>query len=180
MSLFFKIKILKIWPYLVWPLDLTLYLDSPSWAQLTRIPSLSYSMCKIVHNRCAIPLIFLLTMVTFCDLNLTWSWPRTEPSIEHELNQFLPLWFRSICRKFWPKTAILRFLRPVTWKQPNLTFDLTLTWHMISFWKFRGRFKTASSRDFERRFVRLAAINRSRVRQRSCYGYSLSQWKVAG
>ena len=56
---------------------------------------------------------------------------------------------------FGTKLLFLRSLRPATWKSSILT----------SFRKFMGRFKTVSSRAFERRVARFAAISRSRVRQ---------------
>ena len=163
---FLKLKISKL--DLFWPdLDLTFYLDSPEWFQIARRPSPLYSTWKIAHKRCATLLICVLSMVTFCDLNLTWSWPWPEFSVKHSLNQFLPLWFRSIWRRCWPKNAVFEVSarRSETWKTPILTFGLTLTWPETSFWKFRGRYKTVSSRAFERLVARLAAISRSRVRQ---------------
>ena len=93
------------------------------------------------------------------DLNMTWSWPWCELSIRHSLNQFLPLWFRSIWRKLWPKTAIFEVSTARNLKSPD--FDLTLTWHVTSFWKWR--FWTVWSRAFERRVARLAATSRSRA-----------------
>ena len=48
-------------------------------------------------------------------------------------------------------------------KAPILTFDLTLTWHVTSFGKFRECIRIVLSRAFERRVARLSAAIRSRV-----------------
>ena len=65
--------------------------------------------------------------------------------------------------KFWPKTDNFEVSTARKLKAPILTFDLTLTWHVTSFGKFRGWFRIVSSRAFERRIVRLSAAIRSRV-----------------
>ena len=103
--------------------------------------------------------ICVLCMVT----SVTWSWPWTELNIKHLLNQCLALYFRSTRGKFWPKTDNFEVSTARNLKAPILTFDLTLTWHVTSFGKFRGCFKIVSSRAFERRIVRLSAAIRSRV-----------------
>ena len=94
-------------------------------------------------------------------------WPDLdlEPSlnIKHLLNQRLALYFRSTRGKFWPKTDNFEVSMARNLKAPILTFDLTLTWHVTSFGKFRGCFRIVSSRAFERRIVRLSAAIRSRV-----------------
>ena len=70
-----------------------------------------------------------LSMVTFCDLNLTWS----ELSIKNSLNQFLHLWFRNIWREFWPKTAIYEVSMAPYLKNPDFDLwpDLDLTRDLI-------------------------------------------------
>ena len=103
--------------------------------------------------------ICALYMVT----SVTWSWPWTELNIKHLLNQCLTLYFRSTRGKFWPKTDNFEVSTACNLKAPILTFDLTLTWHVTSFGKFRGCFRIVSSRAFERRIVRLSAAIRSRV-----------------
>ena len=103
--------------------------------------------------------ICVLCMVT----SVTWSWPWTELNIKHLLNQCLALYFRSTRGKFWPKTDNFEVSTARNLKAPILTFDLTLTWHVTSFGKFRGCFRIVSSRAFERRIVRLSAAIRSRV-----------------
>ena len=103
--------------------------------------------------------ICVLCMVT----SVTWSWPWTELNIKHLLNQCLALYFRSTRSKFWPKTDNFEVSTARNLKAPILTFDLTLTWHVTSFGKFRGCFRIVSSRAFERRIVRLSAAIRSRV-----------------
>ena len=103
--------------------------------------------------------ICVLCMVT----SVTWSWPWTELNIKHLLNQCLALYFRSTRGKFWPKTDSFEVSTARNLKAPILTFDLTLTWHVTSFGKFRGCFRIVSSRAFERRIVRLSAVIRSRV-----------------
>ena len=103
--------------------------------------------------------ICVLCMVT----SVTWSWPWTELNIKHLLNQCLALYFRSTRGKFWPKTDSFEVSTARNLKAPILTFDLTLTWHVNSFGKFRGCFRIVSSRAFERRIVRLSAAIRSRV-----------------
>ena len=94
---------------------------------------------------------------------VTWSWPWTELSIKHLLYQYLALYFRSIWSKFCPKTDNFEVSTARNLKAPILTFDLTLTWHVTSFGKFRGCFRIVSSRAFERRVARLSAAIRSRV-----------------
>ena len=94
---------------------------------------------------------------------VTWSWPWTELNIKHLLNQCLALYFRSTRSKFWPKTDNFEVSTARNLKAPILTFDLTLTWHVTSFGKFRGCFRIVSSRAFERRIGRLSAAIRSRV-----------------
>ena len=79
------------------------------------------------------------------------------------LNQCLALYFRSTRGKFWPKTDNFEVSTARNLKAPILTFDLTLTWHVTSFGKFRGCFRIVSSRAFKRRIVRLSAAIRSRV-----------------
>ena len=93
--------------FLTWPWsDLTLHLNSPKWSRIARGPSPSYSTWKITDKRCAT----LLMYFEYDDI----LWPEHDLvpglviSVKHSLNQFLPLWFRSIWRKFWPKTASLR------------------------------------------------------------------------
>ena len=86
---------------------------------------------------------------------VTWSWPWTELSIKHLLDQYLVLYFRSIWSKFWPKTCNFEVSTARNLKAPISTFDLTLTWHVTSFEKFRGWFRIVSSRAFERRLARL-------------------------
>ena len=103
--------------------------------------------------------ICVLCMVT----SVTWSWPWTELNIKHLLNQCLALHFRSTRGKFWPKTDNFEVSTARNLKAPILTFDLTLTWHVTSFGKFRGCFRIVSSRAFKRRIVRLSAAIRSRV-----------------
>ena len=103
--------------------------------------------------------ICVLCMVT----SVTWSWPWTELNIKHLLNQCLALYFRSTRGKFWPKTDNFEVSTARNLKAPILTFDLTLTWHVTSFGKFRGCFRIVSSRAFKRRIVRLSAAIRSRV-----------------
>ena len=103
--------------------------------------------------------ICVLCMVT----SVTWSWPWTELNIKHLLNQCLALYFRSTRGKFWPKTDNFEVSTARNLKTPILTFDLTLTWDMTSFGKFRGCFRIVSSRAFKRRIVRLSAAIRSRV-----------------
>ena len=103
--------------------------------------------------------ICVLCMVT----SVTWSWPWTELNIKHLLISVLPYISGVLEVSCGPKLIILRSLRLVTWKPPILTFDLTLTWHVTSFGKFRGCFRIVSSRAFERRIVRLSAAIRSRV-----------------
>ena len=103
--------------------------------------------------------ICVLCMVTF----VTWSWPWTELNIKHLLNQCLALYFRSTRGKCWPKTDNFEVSTARNLKAPILTFDLTLTWHVTSFGKFRGCFRIVSSRAFKRRIVRLSAAIRSRV-----------------
>ena len=103
--------------------------------------------------------ICVLCMVT----SVTWSWPWTELNIKHLLNQCLALYFRSTRGKFWPKTDNFEVSTARNLKAPILTFDLTLTWHVTSFGKFRGCFRIVSSRAFERRIVRLSAAIRSGV-----------------
>ena len=103
--------------------------------------------------------ICVLCMVT----SVTWSWPWTELNIKHLLNQCLALYFRSTWGMFWPKTDNFEVSTARNLKAPILTFDLTLTWHVTSFGKFRGCFRIVSSRAFERRIVRLSAAIRSRV-----------------
>ena len=103
--------------------------------------------------------ICVLCMVT----SVTWSWPWTELNIKHLLNQCLALYFRSTRGKFWPKTDNFEVSTARNLKAPILTFDLTLTWHVPSFGKFRGCFRIVSSRAFKRRIVRLSAAIRSRV-----------------
>ena len=103
--------------------------------------------------------ICVLCMVT----SVTWSWPWTEHNIKHLLNKCLALYFRSTRGKFWPKTDSFEVSTARNLKAPILTFDLTLTWHVTSFGKFRGCFRIVSSRAFERRIVRLSAAIRSRV-----------------
>ena len=103
--------------------------------------------------------ICALCMVT----SVTWSWPWTELNIKHLLNQCLALYFRSTRGKFLPKTDNFEVSTARNLKAPILTFDLTLTWHVTSFGKFRGCFRIVSSRAFERRIVRLSAAIRSRV-----------------
>ena len=95
--------------------------------------------------------------------SVTWSWPWTELNIKHLLNQCLALYFRSTRGKFWPKTDSFEVSTARNLKAPILTFDLTLTWHVTSFGKFRRCFRIVSSRAFERRIVRLSAAIRSRV-----------------
>ena len=103
--------------------------------------------------------ICVLCMVT----SVTWSWPWTELNIKHLLNQCLALYFRSTRGKFWPKTDNFEVSTARNLKAPILTFDLTLTWDVTSFGKFRGCFRIVSSRAFKRRIVRLSAAIRSRV-----------------
>ena len=103
--------------------------------------------------------ICVLCMVT----SVTRSWPWTELNIKHSLNQCLALYFRSTRGKFWPKTDNFEVSTARNLKAPILTFDLTLTWHVTSFGKFRGCFRIVSSRAFKRRIVRLSAAIRSRV-----------------
>ena len=103
--------------------------------------------------------ICVLCMVT----SVTWSWPWTELNIKHLLNQCLALYFRSTRGKFWTKTDSFEVSTARNLKAPILTFDLTLTWHVTSFGKFRGCFRIDSSRAFERRIVRPSAAIRSRV-----------------
>ena len=103
--------------------------------------------------------ICVLCMVT----SVTWSWPWNELNIKHLLNQCLALYFRSTWGKFLPKTDNFEVSMARNLKAPILTFDLTLTWHVTSFGKFRGCFRIVSSRAFERRIVRLSAAIRSRV-----------------
>ena len=103
--------------------------------------------------------ICVLCMVT----SVTWSWPWTELNIKHLLNQCLALCFRSTRGKFWPKTDNFEVSTARNLKAPILTFDLTFTWHVTSFGKFRGCFRIVSSRAFKRRIVRLSAAIRSRV-----------------
>ena len=103
--------------------------------------------------------ICVLCMAT----SVTWSWPWTELNIKHLLNQRLALYLRSTRGKFWPKTDNFEVSMARNLKAPILTFDLTLTWHVTSFGKFRGCFRIVSSRAFERRIVRLSAAIRSRV-----------------
>ena len=103
--------------------------------------------------------ICVLCMVT----SVTWSWPWTELNIKHLLNQCLALYFRSTRGKFWPKTDNFEVSTARNLKAPILTFDLTLTWHVTSFGKFRGCFRIVSWRAFKRRIVRLSATIRSRV-----------------
>ena len=103
--------------------------------------------------------ICVLCMVT----SVTWSWPWTELNIKHLINQCLALYFRSTRGKFWPKTDNFEISTARNLKAPILTFDLTLTWHVTSFGKFRGCFTIVSSRAFKRRIVRLSAAIRSRV-----------------
>ena len=103
--------------------------------------------------------ICVLCMVT----SVTWSWPWTELNIKHLLNQCLALYFRSTRGKFWPKTDNFEVSTARNLKAPILTFDLTLTWHVTSFGKFRGCFMIVTSRAFKRRIVRLSAAIRSRV-----------------
>ena len=103
--------------------------------------------------------ICVLCMVT----SVTWSWPWTELNIKHLLNQCLALYFRSTRGKFWPKTDNFEVSTARNLKAPILTFDLTLTWHVTSFGKFRGCFRIVSLRAFKRRIVRLSVAIRSRV-----------------
>ena len=103
--------------------------------------------------------ICVLCMVT----SVTWSWPWTELNIKHLLNQCLALYFRSTRGKFWSKTDNFEVSTARNLKAPILTFDLTLTWDVTSFGKFRGCFRIVSSRAFKRRIVRLSAAIRSRV-----------------
>ena len=81
--------------------------------------------------------VCVLRMVTFCDLNLTWSWPWPELSIKHSINPF-PCGLGVFGENLGQKRQFLRSLRPVTWKPPISNFDLTLTRHVTSFWKFKG------------------------------------------
>ena len=94
---------------------------------------------------------------------VTWSWPWTELNIKHLLNQCLALYFRSTRSMFWPKTDDFEVSTARNLKVPILTFDLTLTWHVTSFGKFRVCFRIVWSRAFERRIGRLSAAIRSRV-----------------
>ena len=94
-------------------------------------------------------------------------WPDLdlEPSLISNIYSIsgLALYFRSTRGKFWPKTDNFEVSTARNLKAPILTFDLTLTWHVTSFGKFRGCFRIVSSRAFERRIVRLSAAIRSRV-----------------
>ena len=148
MSLFFKIKKFLTWPYLP-DLDLSLHIDSPKWAQIARQLLPSFSTCKVPHKTCAIPLIFVLHMATFCDLTLRWSWPWPEHSIKYWLFRYLPLSYRSIWRKFWPRTANFEISTTSNLKVSDFSFDLNLTWHVTSFRIFSGCFRSDSSRAFE-------------------------------
>ena len=126
--------------------DLTLYLDSPKWALITRKPSPPYSTCKITHKTCATTLnLMFLCMVTFCDLTMVWSWPWPELFIKHSLSQFLSLSFKSIGESSFAqnvhKTANFGVSTTHNLKDPDVTFELTLTWHVTSFWKFRRCFR---------------------------------------
>ena len=119
-----------------------------------------YYTCKIAHKTCATSLIFVFYVWWPF---VTWSWPWTELNIKHLLNQCLSLYFRSTRSKFWPTTDNFEVSMARNLKAPILTFDLTLTWHVTSFGKFRGCFMIVSSRAYERRIVRLSAAIRSRV-----------------
>ena len=57
---------------------------------------------------------------------------------------------RSTRSKFCLKTDNFEVSTARNLKAPILTFDLTLTWHVTSFGKFRGCFRIVSSRAFER------------------------------
>ena len=94
---------------------------------------------------------------------VTWSRPWTELNSKHLLNLCLALYFRSTRSKFWPKTDNFEVSTARNLEAPILTFDLTLTWHVTSFGKFRGCFRIVLSRAFERRIGRLSAAIRSRV-----------------
>ena len=104
--------------------------------------------------------ICVLCMVTFCDLILTLN-----RAYYQRLTQSMPcpIYFRSIRSKFWPKTDKFEVSTSRNLKAPILTFDLTLTWHVTWFWKFRRCFRIVSSRAFERRVARLSTAIRSRV-----------------
>ena len=158
-GLFFKIKHFKIWNF--WhDLDLTLQLGSPKWTRIARRPSPLYSTCKIAHKTCATPLIFVFYVRWPF---VTWSWLWTELNIKDLLNQCLTLYFRSTRSKFWPETDNFEVSTARNPKAPSLTFDLTLTWHVTSFGKFRGCFRIVSSRAFERHIGRLSEAVCSRV-----------------
>ena len=119
--------------------------------------------CKIAHKTCVIPLIFVFYVWWPF---VTWSLPWIELSIKHLLNQYLALYFRSIRNKFWPKSDDFEVSTTRNLKAPILNLDLTLTWHVTSFGKFRGCFRIVSSRAFERRIARLTAAIHSRVMTR--------------
>ena len=119
-----------------------------------------YSTCKIANKACATPLIFVFYVWWPF---VTWSWPWTELNIKHLLNQCLALYFRSTRSKYLPKTDNFEVSTARNLKAPILNFDLTLTWHVTSFGKFRECFRIVSSRAFERRIGRLFAAIRLRV-----------------
>ena len=72
---------------------------------------------------------------------MTWSWLWTELNIKHLLNQCLALYFRSNRSMFWPKTDNFEISTARNLKAQILTIDLTLTWHVTAFGKFRGCFR---------------------------------------
>ena len=135
------------------------------------------------YKRCATPLIYVFWVWWPF---VTWIWYdlKPDPSLVSNINSIssFPYGLGVFGEIFGPKQVFLRSPRPVTWKPPILTFDLTLPWLVTSFWKFRGRYETVSSRAFERRVARLAAISRSRVRQGEASDAPPppSKWKMTG
>ena len=106
---------------------------------------------------------YYIMIYDICEQNSIWSWPWTELSVKHYLNQFLRLWV-STWRKFWSKSAIFEVSTAHNLKIPDVDLwpDLDLTRDPIL--KLYGRFKTIPLISFERRVAHLTAISRSRVR----------------
>ena len=104
-----------------------------------------------------------------CFMYVDHVWPDLdlEPSLISTIYSIsaLPYILGAFGVSFGPKLIILRSRQATArnLKAPILTFDLTLTWHVTSFGKFRGCFRIVSSRAFERRVARLSAAIRSRV-----------------